>query len=49
MDPDGTGSRAFGEWLRLSMKELQAAGHPVTLDLEKVNISVTSTESFELE
>jgi hypothetical protein len=49
MDPDGTGSRAFGEWLRLSMKELRAAGHPVTLDLEKVNISVTSTESFELE
>ena len=48
MDPDLTRRGSFGDWLRLSMKALQRAGYPVTLDLEKVNITVTSLEGFRL-
>ena len=48
MDPDLTRRGSFGDWLRLSMKELQRAGYPVTLDLEKVSITVTSLEGFRL-
>jgi len=49
LDPDRAGRRAFGEWLRLSMAELQKAGCPSTLDLDTVNISVTSMEDFRLQ
>jgi hypothetical protein len=48
MDPELTARGSFGDWLRLSMKELQRAGYPVTLDIEKVNITVTSLEGFRL-
>ena len=48
MDPDHTRRGSFGDWLRLSMKELQRVGYPVTLDLEKLNITVTSLEGFRL-
>ena len=48
MDPDLTRRGSFGDWLRLSMKELQRAGYPVTLDIEKVNVTVTSLEGFRL-
>ena len=46
MDPDLIRRGSFGDWLRLSMKALQRAGYPVTLDLEKVNVTVTSLEGF---
>jgi hypothetical protein len=49
LDPDGVGRGSFGEWLRLSMEALQEAGYPVTLDLKRINISVTSLEDFRLE
>jgi len=49
LDPDVTRKGSFGDWLRLSMKALQQAGYPVTLDLDRVNISVTSLEEFRLE
>ncbi len=48
LDPDVTRKGFFGYWLRLSMKALQKAGYPVTLDLDRVNISVTSLEDFRL-
>ncbi len=46
MDPEVTDKGSFGSWLRLSMKALQDAGYPSTLDLDRVNISVTSLEAF---
>jgi uncharacterized protein (DUF362 family) len=49
LDPDVTRKGSFGDWLRLSMKALQAAGFPVTLDLDRVNITVSSLESFRLD
>jgi hypothetical protein len=49
MDPDNVQIRSFGNWLRLSMKALQVAGFPSTLDLSKINITVGSLEDFKLE
>jgi hypothetical protein len=49
LDPEVTRKGFFGYWLRLSMKALQKAGYPVTLDLDRVNISVTSLEDFRLD
>ena len=49
LDPEVTRKGFFGHWLRLSMKALQKAGYPVTLDLDQVNISVTSLEDFRLD
>jgi len=49
LDPDVTRKGSFGNWLRLSMEALQRAGYPVTLDLDRVNITVTSLEDFRLE
>ena len=46
---DVTRQGFFGDWLRLSMKALQSAGYPVTLDLDEVNITVTALESFRLD
>ncbi len=39
LDPDVTRS-GLGAWLRLSMKPLQRAGYPVTVDLQGVNVIV---------
>jgi hypothetical protein len=49
LDPDVSRKGFFGNWLRLSMKALQKGGYPVTLDLSRVNISVTSLQDFRLE
>jgi hypothetical protein len=49
LDPEVNRKGFFGYWLRLSMKALQKAGYPVTLDLDRVNISVTSLEDFRLD
>ncbi len=49
LDPEVARQGFFGNWLRLSMKALQKAGFPVTLDLQKVNITVTSLEDFRLD
>jgi hypothetical protein len=49
MNPDNVQTRSFGKWLRLSMKALQDAGYPSTLDLSKINITVSSLEDFKVE
>jgi hypothetical protein len=49
LDPDVVRKGSFGHWLRLSMKALQDAGYASTLDLDRVNITVTSLEDFQLE
>ena len=36
MDPDNTSDGEFGDWLRLSMDELNAAGYGFTVDPEKL-------------
>ncbi len=40
LDPDVTRRGSFGDWLRLSMAELQRAGYPSTVDLDSINITV---------
>jgi hypothetical protein len=45
LDPDVTRG-GFGKWLRLSMKELQRAGFTSTVDMEGVNITVSSLEEL---
>jgi len=42
MDPDNTSTGEFGDWLRLSMDELNAAGYPFTVDPEKISVYVDS-------
>ena len=42
MDPDNTSDGEFGDWLRLSMDELNAAGYGFTLDPEKITVYVNS-------
>jgi hypothetical protein len=49
LDPDVVRTGSFGNWLRLSMKALQVAGYPSTLDLSKISITVSSLEDFKLE
>jgi hypothetical protein len=49
MNPEATRAGSFGNWLRLSMKALREAGYPVTLDLSKVNITVSSLHDLKLE
>jgi len=39
--PQGVRNGSFGDWLRLSMKELQRAGYPSTLDLDGINVMVS--------
>ena len=41
MDPDNTGPRAFGEWLRLSLEELRVAGYNFTLDPERIQVHMS--------
>ncbi len=42
MDPDNTSSGEFGDWLRLSMNELNAAGYPFTVDPNRITVYVDS-------
>jgi uncharacterized protein (DUF362 family) len=43
LDPDNINSGKFGEWLRLSMKELNAAGYPYTVDPDRITVYVDSS------
>ena len=40
MDPDNTQSGEFGDWLRLSMEELNAAGYGFTCDEDRISVHV---------
>jgi hypothetical protein len=44
IDPDVTKSGYFGAWLRLSMKELQRAGFTSTVDIDRINVTVSSRQ-----
>jgi hypothetical protein len=44
LNPDVARLGYFGSWLRLSMKELQRAGYPSTIDIDRVNVTVSSME-----
>jgi len=46
LNPDITRNGYFGDWLQLSMKELQRAGYPSTIDMDRVNITVSSLEEL---
>ena len=41
LDPDDTAPKGFGDWLRLSMDELNAAGHGFTCDEDHMNVYVS--------
>lgn len=41
MDPDNISTRSFGQWLRLSMQELDQAGYQVTVDEDRMNVYVS--------
>jgi hypothetical protein len=41
LDPDDTAPGGFGDWLRLSMDELNAAGHGFTCDEDHMNVYVS--------
>lgn len=43
LDPDNTDEGEFGDWLRLSLHELNAAGYSFTVDPEKITVYVDST------
>ncbi len=38
MDPDHVGDGFYGEWLRLSMAEIQRAGYQATVDEDYMNV-----------
>jgi len=40
MNPDNTSDGEFGDWLRLSMDELNAAGYRFTVDPAKITVYV---------
>ena len=40
MNPDNTSDGEFGDWLRLSMDELNAAGYPFTVEPQKITVYV---------
>jgi uncharacterized protein (DUF362 family) len=40
MDPDNPKEGEFGDWLRLSMEELNASGHSFTVDPKKITVYV---------
>ncbi len=44
IDPDVTRRGSFGDWLRLSMKELQRAGYPSTIDMDSLSVTVDRVE-----
>jgi len=41
LDPDDTAPKGFGDWLRLSMDELNSAGHGFTCDEDHMNVYVS--------
>ena len=43
LDPDNTAHGGFGDWLRLSMDELNAAGHSFTCDEDHMNVYLSET------
>ncbi len=43
MDPDNTSKGEFGDWLRLSLDELNAADYPFTVDPDRITVYVDST------
>ncbi|MFQ6074840.1 MAG: DUF362 domain-containing protein [Candidatus Bathyarchaeia archaeon] len=45
IDPDNTASGSFGEWLRLSMREMEKAGYQVTTDEDQMNVYVINLPS----
>jgi len=45
MDPDNTASGAFGNWLRLSMNEINRAGYQATVDEAFMNIYLVHLRS----
>ena len=49
VDPDSTARGSFGDWLRLSMHELLRGGYSYTIDLDSINVSVTSPEKLQLD
>jgi hypothetical protein len=49
LNPDIARNGYFGDWLQLSMKELQRAGYPSTVDMDRVNITVSSLEEVRQE
>jgi len=42
IDPDNTASGSFGEWLRLSMHEIEKTGFQTTIDEDRMNIYTTN-------
>ncbi len=42
IDPDNTGEKSFGRWLRLSMQEINNAGYQATVDEAKMNVYISS-------
>ena len=45
MDPDNISTRSFGQWLRLSMQELNQAGYQTTVDEARMNVYVSQLQS----
>jgi uncharacterized protein (DUF362 family) len=45
MDPDNVSARSFGQWLRLSMQELNQAGYQATVDEVRMNVYVSQLQS----
>lgn len=43
MDPDNTNTGEFGDWLRLSMNELNAAGYDFTVDPGEITVYVNQS------
>jgi hypothetical protein len=41
MDPDNVSTRSFGQWLRLSMEELNRAGYQAAVDEARMNVYVS--------
>ncbi len=42
MDPDNVEERSFGQWLRLSMDEINRAGYQTTVDESHMNVYVVN-------
>ena len=45
VDPDNMSTRSFGQWLRLSMQELDRAGYQATVDEAHMNVYVCQLQS----
>jgi len=45
MDPDNMSTRSFGQWLRLSMQEINQAGYQATVDEARMNVYVSQLQS----